>query len=117
MSTKSVLQEILKVQREPKSNKDQKETETIYTNSYFTGNTMPLNTYPSIITLNVSGLNVPIKRQRYQNGIKNKTHQYAAYKKLTLDPKIGSVEIENHYHVNGHQKESQSSYTYIRQRF
>ena len=79
MSTKSVLQEILKVQREPKSNKDQKETETIYTNSYFTGNTMPLNTYPSIITLNVSGLNVPIKRHKVSEWIKKQDSLYVAY--------------------------------------
>ena len=45
-----------------KSNTQQKGTETIYRNSDFTGNTMPLNPYLSIITLNVNRLNAPIKR-------------------------------------------------------
>ena len=37
----------------------------------------------SIITLNVSGLNVPNKRQRLADGYKNKTPIYAVYKKPT----------------------------------
>ena len=50
--------------REPQSKKDQKETETIYPNSEFTGNTMALNSYLSIIALNVNRLTAPIKRRR-----------------------------------------------------
>ena len=46
-----------------KSNTQQKGTETIYRNSDFTGNTMSLNPYLSIITLNVNGLDAPIKTQ------------------------------------------------------
>ena len=41
---------------------------------------MLINTYLSIITLNVNGLNVPIKRHRGTEWIKNKIHVYAAYK-------------------------------------
>ena len=52
------------MKQETKSNIDQKGTETIYRNSYFTGNTMRLNSYLSVITLNVNGLNAPIKRHR-----------------------------------------------------
>ena len=32
---------------------------------------MAINTYLSIITLNVNGLNVPIKRQRVADWVKN----------------------------------------------
>ena len=49
-------------QRESLKVIDQKGTETIYSNSYLTGNTMTLNSYLSIVTLNVNGLNAPIKR-------------------------------------------------------
>ena len=43
-----------------------------------------INTHLSIITLNGSGLNAPIKRHRVADWIKNKSLQYAAYKRLTL---------------------------------
>ena len=49
---------------------DQKGIETIYGNSDFTGNTMALNSYLSIVTLNVNGLNAPIKRHRVSDWIK-----------------------------------------------
>ena len=42
-----------------------------------------MNTYLSIITLNVNGLNAPIKDTEWQMGFKNKSLQYAAYKRLT----------------------------------
>ena len=45
---------------------------------------MPIGTYVSIITINVSGLNAPTKRYRL-NGYKNKTHIYAAYRRPTSD--------------------------------
>ena len=48
---------------------------------------MALNSYLSIVTLNVDGLNAPIKRHRVPEWIKNKTHQYAVYRRLILDPK------------------------------
>ena len=37
----------------------------------------------SVITLNVSGLKIPAKRQRLSEWVKNKTQQYAVYKKST----------------------------------
>ena len=47
---------------------------------------MEINAYLSIITLNVNGLNDPIKRHRVADLIKkSKTLQSAAYKKLTLE--------------------------------
>ena len=48
---------------------------------------MTISTYLSIITLNVNGLNAPIKRYRVYEGILKKTHLHAAYKKLTSDLK------------------------------
>ena len=51
-----------------------------------TDNTMTLNPYLSIITLNVNGLNVPTKRNRVSEWIKkNKTHLFTVYKRLILD--------------------------------
>ena len=47
-------------------------------NSKFTDNTMALNSYLSVITLNVNGLNAPFKRHRVSEWIKGKTHLYAA---------------------------------------
>ena len=48
---------------------------------------MAISTYLLIITLNVNGLNVPIKRQRVIEWIENRTHLYAAYYRLTLNAK------------------------------
>ena len=47
---------------------------------------MAIGTYISIITLNVHGLNAPMKRHRL-NGYENKTHIYAVYKKPISDLK------------------------------
>ena len=47
---------------------------------------MSINTYLSIITLNVKGLNAPIKRHRVPEWIKNKILQFAVCKRLTLGP-------------------------------
>ena len=44
---------------------------------------MAIGTYISIITLNVNGLNAPMKDIDWLNGYKNKTHIYAVYKKPT----------------------------------
>ena len=48
---------------------------------------MAISTELSIITLNVNGLNAPIKTHRVTEWIKNKAHLYAAYKRLTSNPK------------------------------
>ena len=48
---------------------------------------MAVSTYLSIATLNVNGLNAPIKRHRVADWIKNKTHMYAAYKRHNSDLK------------------------------
>jgi len=45
---------------------------------------MPIETYVSIIILNVSRLNASTKDRL--NGYKNHTHIYAAYRRPTSDP-------------------------------
>ena len=43
-----------------------------------------MESYLSIINLNINGLNVPTKRQKdWMNGYKNKTPIYAIYKRPT----------------------------------
>ena len=48
---------------------------------------MAVNKYLSIITLNVNGLNVPIKRHRVAEEIENMTNIYAVYKRHTSEKK------------------------------
>lgn len=50
------------MRREPKSKRDWEET--VYRNRDFRGNTMALNSSLSVVTLNVNGVNAPIKRHR-----------------------------------------------------
>ena len=40
--------------------------------------------YVSVITLNINGLNSPIKRHRMTEWIKNKMQKYVVYKRLSL---------------------------------
>lgn len=47
-----------------------------------------LNPYSSIITLNVIGLNSPIKSQKVAQWIINKTQLYVLYKRITLTLRI-----------------------------
>ena len=61
-----------------------KGTERNYKNSKKTINKMAISTYLSIITLNINGLNYPIKRQRMAEWMEIKTHLYAAYKVLQV---------------------------------
>ena len=46
---------------------------------------MAINTYPSIITLNVNGLNAPIKRHRVADWIKKQKPSICCHKKLALE--------------------------------
>ena len=47
-----------------------------------------INTYLQIFTLNINGLNAPIKRYRVADQVKKKNLQYVAYKKPTLGQRI-----------------------------
>ena len=73
-----------------------------------TCNTMEINSYCSIIMLNINGLNVPIKRHRYHNRQKSEIHLYAVYKRLILDLKnTCRLKVRGWratYHANGGQK-------------
>lgn len=46
---------------------------------------MTLNSYLSIVTLNVNGLNDPIKRHRVSDWIKSKIQLFAVYKRFIFD--------------------------------
>ena len=46
-----------------------------------------MNKYLSIITLNVNGLNAPIKRHRIAEWIRKHDHTYVAYKRPTSGEK------------------------------
>ena len=68
---------------------------------------MAINTYLSIITLNVNGLNAAIKRHRVADWIKkSKSLQYAAYKRLTLGQRthINSKWGDGKRHIMGMEK-------------
>ena len=57
----------------------------MYNNKPKTIKKMVIETYISIITLNVNRLNAPTKRHRLDEWIKKKTHIYAVYKRPTSD--------------------------------
>ena len=48
---------------------------------------MAIETYISIINLNVNGLNAPTKRHRLAEWLQKQDHIYVIYKKPTLDLK------------------------------
>jgi hypothetical protein len=54
--------------------------------NYMTG----ITTYLSKLTLNVNGLNSPIKRHRLANWIKRKTQQSAVYRRPTSSTEIST---------------------------
>ena len=71
---------------------------------------MDISTYSLIITLNVNGLNAPIKRHRELIGLKEKKTT-----KKTQDPSISCLqqtdrlkvrEQENRYHANDNNRET-----------
>ena len=55
---------------QPKKKKEKKETKEKHRISWKTRSKMAINTYQSIITLKVNGMNVPIKRYRVEDWIK-----------------------------------------------
>ena len=79
-TTKPALQQMLYSQEIQEKKKDlQNQPQTI--------KKMAIETYISIITLNVSGLNAPTKRHRLAEWIQKQDHIYAVYKKPTSDLK------------------------------
>lgn len=98
------------MKREPKRNIDQNGTEAIYRNSDFTGNTMALNSYLSVVTLNVIGLNAPIKRHRVSDWIKKQDPSICYQHKTHFRPQDTSRLKERGWkiidHASGHQKKA-----------
>ena len=64
---------------------------------------MAMESYLSIITLNVNGLNATTKRQRLTEWIQKKTPIYAVYKRPTSNLVKGWKKI---FHANGDQKKA-----------
>ena len=71
-----------------------KRTEKTYKRNEKTINKMVISTYLSVITLNVNGLNAPIKRHRVADWIKkNKTFLCAAYKRPMSELKTHRLKV------------------------
>ena len=49
------------------------------------------NNYFSLISLNINGLNSPIKRHRLTDWLNNRTTHFAAYRKLISEKKIDTT--------------------------
>lgn len=81
-----------------------------YRNKDFTGNMMSINTYLSIITLNVNGLNAPIKRHRVAEWIKRQDPSICCLQETHLEPKDASrLKVKGWrtiFHANGPQKKA-----------
>ena len=63
-----------------------------------------MGSYLSVITLNVNGLNVPTKRQKWLNGYISKTSIYAVKTRDTYRLKV--KDWKKVFHANGDQKKA-----------
>ena len=76
---------------------------------------MTINTYSSTITLNVNGLNVPIKRHSVADWIKKKKGTYdVVYKRPTLVYRTHKLKVRGWkmiFHANGNERKQQSQYS------
>ena len=104
-------------QRESLKVTNQKGTETIYSNSHLSGNTMSLNSHLSIVTLNVNGLSSPIKRHRVSEWIKKERERERERDPLICclqeihvrpkdTPRFNVRGWKKIYHANGHEKKA-----------
>jgi len=73
--------------KDPKSDIQQKFTGTIYKHKDFTGIMMTINSYVSIITLNMNSLNAPIKRHRVVDRIKRQDPSICCLQETHFEPK------------------------------
>ena len=85
-TTKAALQQMLKGLIQSRNTKEEKDLQNQPQTIKKMAIEIAIETYISVITLNVNGLNAPTKRRRLAEN-KNKTHIYAVYKKLTSDLK------------------------------
>ena len=68
---------------------------------------MAMNKYLSIITLNINGLNAPIKRHRIAEWIRKHDHKYTAYRDLPQNRRPTQTESEGWKQIvqaNGQEK-------------
>ena len=79
---------------------------------------MAMGSCLSIITLNVNGLNAPIRRQRLAEWIQKQDPYICCLQETHLKPgdtyRLKMRGWEKIFHANGDQKESRSSQTHIR---
>ena len=76
-----------------KSKRRKKGTERNYKNSQKTINKMSINTYLSIITFNVNGLNSSIKRNKVLHGLKqNKTNKQTKTRSIYMQLRRDSLQ-------------------------
>ena len=75
---------------------------------------MALNSYLSIVTLNMNGLNDPIKRHRVSDWIKKQDPSICCLQETHFKPKPENKRLENHLPFKWSSKESQGSLPYIR---
>ena len=66
----------------------EKQNEEIRTNNLKTSNKVAINTYLSIIALNINGINAPIKRNMVADQIRKHIFYYTTFKRLTSKLKI-----------------------------
>ena len=67
---------------------------------------MVIETYISIITLNMHGLNIPTKDTGLLNGYKNKTHLYAVYFRPRDTYRLKVRGWKKIFHAKGNQKKA-----------
>ena len=69
-----------------------------------------MNKYPSIITLNINGLNAPIQRHRIAEWIRKHDHTYAACKRPTSGKDLHRLKVKGWkqiFQANGQEKKKQ----------
>ena len=84
--------------------------ETVYRNKDFNGNSMSIKTYLSIITLNVNGLNAPIKWHRVADWIKRQDPSICCLQETHFElkdtPRLKVKRWRSIFHANGPQKKA-----------
>ena len=91
-----------------------KGSEKISRNTHKTSNKLAINTYLSIICLNVNGLHAPIKRHGYQNRLKIQYSFMCCLQETHLRPKDTSrLKVRGETFIMQMMSSSRNSNTYI----
>ena len=80
--------------------------DTVYRKKDFKGNSMSIKTYLSIITLNVNGLNAPIKWHRVADWIKRQDPSICCLQETHFKPRLKVKGWRSIFHANGPQKKA-----------